>query len=72
MNTPEGGRKVANTLTTKYGPDYFKKLGARGGRNGKGGGFASMSPEKRSEIGRKGAQARIAKQRQNNDQTTNT
>lgn len=37
----EGGRKAAETNKLKYGPDFYHKVGAQGGRNGRTGGFAS-------------------------------
>jgi hypothetical protein len=37
--TKEGGKKVALTNKQKYGDDYYKKIGAKGGANGHTGGF---------------------------------
>lgn len=39
--TKAGGIKARETNIRKYGPDFYKKAGAKGGRNGKTGGFAS-------------------------------
>ena len=43
-----GGRKAAKTNREKYGKDFYARIGAKGGRNGKGpnykGGFAG-NPE---------------------------
>ena len=43
--TPEGGKKTARTNLEKYGKDFYKRIGAKGGRNGCGpdykGGFAA-------------------------------
>lgn len=53
--TREGGLKAYQTRIKKD-PDFYKKLGEMGGSapyKGKKG-FASMSPEKRSEAGRLG------------------
>lgn len=36
-----GGRKAAITNKTKYGKDFYREIGRKGGRNGKTGGFAS-------------------------------
>lgn len=36
-----GGLKAAATNKDKYGDDFYKKIGQRGGRNGHTGGFAS-------------------------------
>lgn len=42
-----GGLKAKKTNIEKYGPDFYKRIGAKGGRNGKGvnyrGGFASLN-----------------------------
>lgn len=41
--TKEGGRKAALTNKTKYGPDFYKNIGRKGGTSGKhNGGFASL------------------------------
>lgn len=32
MQTPEGGRKVAITNKKLYGEDYYKRIGAMGGK----------------------------------------
>jgi hypothetical protein len=39
--TKNGGRKTAETNKKLYGEDYYKKIGAEGGRKSRGGGFAS-------------------------------
>lgn len=39
--TLEGGRKAAKTNIAKYGKDFYARIGAKGGRNGHTGGFAS-------------------------------
>lgn len=39
--TLEGGRKAAKTNKLKYGKDFYSLIGAKGGRNGHTGGFAS-------------------------------
>lgn len=39
--TIEGGKKAATTNQTKYGPDFYARIGSIGGRKGKTGGFAS-------------------------------
>lgn len=37
--TKEGGLRAAATNKAKYGPDFYAKIGATGGKNGKTGGF---------------------------------
>lgn len=39
--TKIGGMKAAKTNLEKYGSDFYKRIGAKGGRNGHTGGFAS-------------------------------
>lgn len=51
--TLEGGRKAAATNTKLYGKDFYKKIGAIGGRNGHTGGFAA-NPELAKIAGAKG------------------
>jgi general stress protein YciG len=51
--TIDGGKKCAATNKRKYGSDWYKKIGAIGGRNGNTGGFAA-NPELAREAGRKG------------------
>lgn len=55
----EGGRKAALTNKTKYGPDFYKNIGRKGGTSGKhNGGFASL---KRGKDGLTGSErAKIA------------
>lgn len=36
-----GGRKAAKTNKLKYGENFYARIGAKGGRNGHTGGFAS-------------------------------
>ena len=38
--TKAGGKKAAATVKKKYGKDFYKNIGAEGGRNGHTGGFA--------------------------------
>jgi hypothetical protein len=39
--TRAGALKCAATNKKKYGPDFYKKIGAMGGKNGNTGGFAA-------------------------------
>ena len=56
--TLEGGKKAAETNKKRYGSDFYKRLGALGGKNGHTGGFAS-NPELARMAGAKGG--RISK-----------
>lgn len=48
-----GGLKAAKTNYEKYGEDFYRLMGAKGGRNGHTGGFAA-NPELAKIAGRKG------------------
>lgn len=37
--TKKGGEAAAATNKSKYGPDFYAKIGAMGGKKGKTGGF---------------------------------
>ena len=39
--TAAGGQKCAATNKKKYGPDYYARIGAMGGKKGHTGGFAA-------------------------------
>ncbi len=39
--TKDGGLKAAATNKTKYGAEFYASIGAKGGKRGKTGGFAS-------------------------------
>lgn len=39
--TSKGGKKTAKINRKKYGKDFYQRIGAKGGRNGHTGGFAS-------------------------------
>lgn len=51
--TPAGAKKAAATNKAKHGADFYKRIGAIGGRNGNTGGFAT-NPELASIAGAKG------------------
>lgn len=51
--TKEGGQKARKTNYEKYGDDFYKRIGARGGKLGHTGGFAA-NPELAKIAGRKG------------------
>lgn len=52
--TYAGGRAAAKTNKQKYGADFYKKIGAKGGRLGRTGGFA-CGPEGRERARLAGA-----------------
>ncbi|NNM44298.1 MAG: hypothetical protein HKM07_08165 [Chlamydiae bacterium] len=37
--TKEGGKLAAKTNKIKYGKDFYKRIGSKGGKNGHTGGF---------------------------------
>ena len=51
--TPLGGRKARDTNKTRYGQDFYKKIGAAGGKISRGGIFA-LDRELAARAGRKG------------------
>jgi general stress protein YciG len=51
--TKTGGQKAAATNILKHGKDFYKRIGAKGGRNGHTGGFAA-NPELARIVGAKG------------------
>lgn len=51
--TKEGGRKAAARNIERYGENYYKIIGARGGKNGTTGGFYA-NPELARIAGAKG------------------
>lgn len=53
--TKIGGAKAAHTNRLRHGLDFYARIGAKGGRNGHTGGFAS-NPELARIAGRKGGQ----------------
>ena len=60
--TKIGGAKACATNKKKFGPDFYERIGAMGGKKGKTGGFASdvvgvdglTGRERASTVGRKG------------------
>jgi hypothetical protein len=51
--TKEGGKKAAAANKAKYGSDFYAKIGAKGGKLGRTGGFAA-NPELARIAGAKG------------------
>lgn len=58
--TKEGAKVAAITNKTRYGEDFYKVIGAKGGHNGRTGGFY-VNRGLASTAGRKGG--RISKRR---------
>ena len=58
--TKAGGQKAAATNLERHGRDFYREIGAKGGRNGHTGGFAS-NPELAKIAGAKGG--RISKRK---------
>lgn len=57
--TKQGGEAAARTNKEKYGEDFYKRIGSRGGKNGHTGGFwhtkyVLQDDEKIREAGAKG------------------
>ena len=50
--TVAGGKRAAAKNILRYGEDFYRRIGARGGKNGHTGGFASQT------IGRDGLSGR--------------
>ena len=67
MGTKEGAKKAVVSIKEKYGEDYYRKLGRKGGQLGVNGGFACLErgsdgltgPERARILGAKGG--RISK-----------
>lgn len=51
--TKNGGKAAASTNKTKYGADFYARIGAMGGKKGHTGGFAA-NPELARTAGQKG------------------
>lgn len=58
--TKEGGRKAAAANKAKHGADFYARIGAKGGRLGRTGGFAA-NPDLARIAGAKGG--RISRRR---------
>ena len=54
--TKAGGRKAAATNMKKYGSEFYKRIGSKGGQNGHTGGFAA-NPALARVAGAKGGRA---------------
>lgn len=51
--TKQGGQKTASRMYEKYGKDFYRNIGRKGGQNGHTGGFAA-NPELAKIAGRIG------------------
>ncbi len=58
--TKAGGQKAAATNRSRHGSDFYAKIGRKGGKNGRTGGFAA-NPELARIAGAKGG--RISRRR---------
>ena len=58
--TKEGARKARETNYKTHGPDFYRRIGSKGGQNGHTGGFAA-NPELAKIAGAKGG--RISRRR---------
>jgi general stress protein YciG len=54
VGTKAGGQKAAATNLLRYGKDFYKRIGQKGGQNGHTGGFAA-NPELARIVGAKGS-----------------
>lgn len=55
--TKAGAQKAVQTIYNRFGKKYFAKIGSKGGRNGKTGGFyylALNDPKRHKELASKG------------------
>ena len=59
--TKAGGKAAASTNKTKYGGDFYAKIGAKGGKLGRTGGFASNRELARTAGAKGGAKSRRTK-----------
>ena len=68
--TKAGGMKAAATNKAKHGADFYAKIGAKGGQNGRTGGFAA-NPDLARIAGAKGGRIsrRTKKAVQSTDKT---
>lgn len=62
--TRKGGIRTGKTNKERYGDDFYKEIGRRGGSISRGGGFAK-NPELAREAGAKGGRASRRTKRDN-------
>jgi len=64
-SSPEAQEKRRQTLRSKYGEDYFARIGSVGGKNKTAPtGFQLQTKEERVELSRKGGLASAAKRKE--------
>lgn len=61
--TLQGGRKAAHTIRKRYGDDFYIKIGSKGGKLGRTGGFYA-NPELARAMGKVGGS--ISRRRKDN------
>lgn len=59
--TVQGGKAAAATNKAKYGSDFYAKIGSKGGRLGRTGGFAANRELARAAGAKGGAKSRRTK-----------
>lgn len=65
-----GGMKAAKTNLLRHGPDFYREIGRRGGKNGHTGGFAA-NPELAKIAGSKGGRISRRGPSKNKQEETN-
>lgn len=55
--TKEGAKKAAKTNIERYGEDFYRNLGRKGGKNNKHPRYFELHPEVAQEAGRRGGKA---------------
>lgn len=66
--TKDGGRAAADTNKTKYGSDFYAKIGAKGGKKGRTGGFFANRDLARIAGAKGGAKSRRGKSQRLDEQ----
>jgi len=65
-----GGKLAAQKIKKTYGENFFKEIGAKGGKKSVGGGFTG-DPKRASEAGKKGIKIRWEKYRKEQEEKNN-
>jgi len=69
--TAQGGKKAAEKNKTRHGSDFYARIGAKGGKKSRGGGFAANRDLAR-EAGRKGGKLSRRSKAAKSDDDQNT